>query len=48
MPCQIIGVLVGVWKSGFDYRDIVKCDGEFFFEIQFSKSNRRVEDFNPK
>jgi hypothetical protein len=19
-----------VWKSGFDYTDIVKCDGEFF------------------
>jgi hypothetical protein len=22
-----------VWKSGFDYADIVKCDGEFFLGI---------------
>jgi hypothetical protein len=26
--------LFNLWKSGFDYRDIVKCDGEFFLNLK--------------
>jgi hypothetical protein len=31
-----------VWKSGFDYTDIVKCDGEFFLKERIDRFCQRV------
>jgi hypothetical protein len=44
-----------VWKSGFDYTDIVKCDGDFFLksssrdsisEYQISSDNPQKDNFH--
>jgi hypothetical protein len=34
---------VSVWKSGFDYTDIVKCDGEFFLNSTKRRTSLPVQ-----
>jgi hypothetical protein len=40
---------VDVWKSGFDYTDIVKCDGEFFLKSSkaYEPYSYNISDGNP-
>jgi hypothetical protein len=37
-----------LWNSGFDYTDIVKCDGDFFLVTPILETLLKIVDYNPK
>jgi len=37
-----------MWKSGFDYTYILKCDGEFFLEVLFLEPPSGTQHFKCK